>query len=141
VVVGDHHHSHDRHAHDHDHDHQHNHEHDHHHPAPERFTRRGLVGLGIAGGLVPSPSALVVLLSAVALGRTAFGVVLVLGYGIGMALTLMMAGLMLAKVGRTAGGFVRGRLADRYIHALPLLTAALVVVVGCGLALRSASVT
>ena len=58
--------------------------HDHHHGAPvTRVGRRGLVGMGVAGGLVPSPSALVVLLAAVALGRTAFGVLLVLAYGLG----------------------------------------------------------
>jgi ABC-type nickel/cobalt efflux system permease component RcnA len=129
------------HGHDHGHDHAHAHDHGHRHPTTPEFSRRGLVSLGIAGGLVPSPSALVVLLSAVALGRTAFGVVLVLGYGIGMAVTLMGAGLMLAKVGGATSVLVRGRFANRYVHVLPLLTATLVIVVGCGLALRSAALT
>ena len=136
-------HQHD-HPHDHPHGHAHGHDHEHHgdahvheHGTTPGFTKRGLVSLGIAGGLVPSPSALVVLLSAVALGRTAFGVVLVLGYGIGMALTLMSAGLMLAKVGGATSGLLRGRVAERYVHLLPLLTAALFIVVGCGLAARS----
>ena len=54
--------------------------------------------MGVAGGLVPSPSALVVLLGAIALGRTVFGVALVLGYGIGMAATLTAAGLILVLI-------------------------------------------
>jgi ABC-type nickel/cobalt efflux system permease component RcnA len=47
-----------------------------------------LAGMGVAGGLVPSPSALIVLLGATALGRAWFGVVLVVCYGVGMAVTL-----------------------------------------------------
>jgi ABC-type nickel/cobalt efflux system permease component RcnA len=54
--------------------------------------------MGIAGGLVPSPSALIVLLGAVGLGRTAFGVLLVVAYGAGMAATLTAVGLMLVRV-------------------------------------------
>ncbi|MEU0293849.1 nickel transporter, partial [Streptomyces microflavus] len=71
------------------------------HTAPGRTlrtSRSGLIGMGIAGGLVPSPSALVVLLGAVALGRTAFGVLLVIGYGLGMATTLTLAGLLLVRL-------------------------------------------
>jgi nickel/cobalt exporter len=70
----------------------------HSHTPPEGgFSKGGLVGLGVAGGLVPSPSALLVLLAATALGRTAFGVLLVLGYGVGMAGALSVAGLLLVK--------------------------------------------
>src|SRR5262249_31195723 len=88
--IYDHHHGH---SHDHDHHgHSHNHDHDHHgrsHSHPSRQARRlSLVGMGIAGGLVPSPSALIVLLGAVGLGRTAFGVLLVVAYGAGMAAML-----------------------------------------------------
>lgn len=107
------------------------------------FTRKGLIGMGIAGGLVPSPSALVVLLSAIALGRTIFGIVLVVGYGIGMAGTLTLAGVLLVRVrdryqGRAgeAPGRIRA-LAQRWTRWAPYLTAGLVFVVGLGLALRS----
>jgi ABC-type nickel/cobalt efflux system permease component RcnA len=118
------------------------HEHPHEHPHPpgrRRQGRAGLVGMGVAGGLVPSPSALVVLLGAVALGRTAFGVLLVVTYGLGMAATLTAAGLLLVKVRsrydhrfRTLS--IRGA---KLAGATPLMTAALVVVVGLGLATRS----
>lgn len=128
-----------RHDHAQQHDHAHDHQHGHDHGHPHRPQRRlGLVGMGVAGGLVPSPSALVVLLGAIALGRTWFGVLLVLAYGVGMAATLTAAGLLLVKLshrwaGRFAGRFARGRLST----ATPLMTAGLVVVVGLGLAARS----
>ena len=76
--------------------------------APRGFSRRSLVGIGVAGGLVPSPSALVVLLGAIALGRTVFGVLLVLAYGLGMAGVLTAVGLLLvhgrARLERLAPG-------------------------------------
>lgn len=107
------------------------------------MSRRGLVGMGVAGGLVPSPSALIVLLSAVALGRTWFGVVLVAGYGLGMAAVLTLAGVLLVKVRdrlqrRAADSSGRAaRFARRWGRLGPVLTAALVVVVGSGMVIRS----
>lgn len=92
--------------------------------------------MGIAGGLVPSPSALIVLLGAVGLGRTAFGVLLVVAYGVGMAAMLTAAGLVLVRV--------RDRWTSRPRRALvrlaalaPTGTAALVLCVGLGLAGRA----
>ena len=159
--------------HDHDHDHEHEHEHhshtqehtqehphDHeggthkhgmfggrghsHDPSDKAFSRTGLVGLGVAGGLVPSPSALLVLLAATALGRTWFGVFLVLGYGVGMALALCAAGLLLVRLrgrlDRLVGGTRLAR-ADRLLAVLPVLTALLVLAVGVLLALRAAAGT
>ena len=125
------------HDHNHDHAHDHGHGHDHHHPH-RRHRRLGLVGMGVAGGLVPSPSAVVVLLGAIALGRTWFGVLLVLGYGLGMAATLTAAGLLLVRLssgraGRRIAGLASGRLRT----ATPAVTAGLVTVVGLGLAARS----
>jgi nickel/cobalt transporter (NicO) family protein len=94
--------------------------------------------MGVAGGLVPSPSALVVLLGAAALGRTWFGVVLVMTYGMGMAATLTAVGLLLARLaGRWAGRLPRAVASGRLAAATPLMTAAIVVVVGLGLAARS----
>lgn len=94
--------------------------------------------MGMAGGLVPSPSALVVLLGAVALGRTAFGVALVVGYGLGMAATLTAAGLLLVKLSRTTRVALRGRtLGARLAAYTPVGTALLVLTVGLGLAVRS----
>jgi ABC-type nickel/cobalt efflux system permease component RcnA len=131
------HHHHDGHEHDHHHAHGRGHDHGHHHGRP--LSRGGLIGMGVAGGLVPSPSALVVLLGAIALGRTVFGVVLVLGYGVGMAATLIAAGLLLVKMRNRfdrPGMRVRLRWATRLSALMPVLTATLVVVVGLALAGR-----
>jgi len=79
--------------------------------------------------------------AATALGRTTFGVVLVLGYGVGMALALCAAGLLLVrlrgKLDRFAGSPRLAR-ADKILGALPALTALLVITVGLGLAVRAA---
>ncbi|MDG4821389.1 sulfite exporter TauE/SafE family protein [Asanoa sp. WMMD1127] len=115
----------------HHHAHAHGHEHSH---GPGRW---GIAGLGVAGGLVPSPSALVVLLGAIALGRTAFGILLVFAYGLGMAATLTAAGLLLIRVRDRFAG--RLRLLERWRRAWPPATAALIVVVGLGLAGRALS--
>ncbi|MGH8999499.1 MAG: sulfite exporter TauE/SafE family protein, partial [Acidimicrobiia bacterium] len=122
--------------------HHHDHEHMHTPPAArvQPLRSRSVLALGAAGGLVPSPSALVVLLGAIALGRTWFGILLVLGYGVGMALTLMAAGLLLVRARnvlerRLSAG---SRLAAA-ARVLPLATASVVVVVGVGLAGRAAT--
>ena len=141
-----HHHEHAATSTSHGHAHGHDHAHDHgssraaghtHGPAA---GRGGLIGMGVAGGLVPSPSALIVLLASIGLGRTVFGVVLVLAYGVGMAATLTAVGLLLVRL--------RGRLDRRGIQprgarcspgsrrAVPVLTAGLVLLVGLALVAR-----
>ncbi|ARI56806.1 nickel transporter [Streptomyces sp. S8] len=127
-------------------------DHDHHPaktstaPQDARGTSRtGLIGMGIVGGLVPSPSALVVLLGAVALGRTAFGVLLVVGYGLGMAATLTLAGLLLVRLRERIESHDRARtlrhhpLLRRLARTGPVITAILVIAVGLGLTLRAAT--
>ncbi|MFI6039511.1 hypothetical protein ACIBBD_36385 [Streptomyces sp. NPDC051315] len=88
---------------------------------------------------MPSPSALVVLLGAVALSRTSFGVLLVLGYGVGMALTLTSSGLLLSGGGTRLAHFGERRLPAlrRLAPYGTLLTAPAVLTVGVGLTLRS----
>lgn len=98
---------------------------------------RSLVTMGLAGGLVPSPSALVVLLGSTALGHTWFGVSLVLCYGIGMAMTLTAAGLLLLR----AQGFLAARgwafgQDSKLLRVLPVVTAAAVIVIGAALVAR-----
>jgi nickel/cobalt exporter len=133
------HHHDDRHTHDHGHSHEHPHDpHGHPHPHPSRqLGRLSLVGMGIAGGLVPSPSALIVLLGAVGLGRTAFGVLLVLAYGAGMAAMLTAAGLLLVRMRDRWASRPRRSLA-RLAALAPAGTAALVLCVGLGVAGRAA---
>jgi len=135
-------HSHDHdHSHGHDHAHDHDHGHGHHHHHHHRGDGRlGLAGIGIAGGLVPSPSAIVVLLAAIGLGRTAFGVVLVLAYGVGMAATLTAVGLALVAAQRRLGRLPKlPAAAQRLSKLAPAGTATLVMVVGAGVAARAAA--
>src|SRR5262249_54195947 len=101
--------------------------------------RGRLLMLGLVGGLVPSPSALVVLLGAIALGRTWFGILLVVGYGAGMAACLVGLGALLARGGALRGPAGRRRAGRRLRDAVPLLTAAVIVVVGIGLASQAAA--
>lgn len=106
---------------------------------------RSLVAVGFAGGLVPSPSALVVLLGGIALGRIWFGVLLVLAYGIGMALALVGTGIVFVRArGRIERWSAARSLAGRrtggaltVVRMLPLFTAGLVVVIGAGLAAQA----
>ena len=126
-----------------DHHHHGHGRHHHHRPGPPgvtgpRMSRWTLMAMGAAGGVVPIPSALVVLLGAIALGRPWFGVALVIGYGVGMAATLVGAGLVLARFRSTIDrrwGAGAGRAG--VVRALPVVTASLVVVAGLGLALQA----
>ena len=120
--------------------------HGHQHPGSgERRAQRPaasrgrLLAMGLVGGLVPSPSALVVLLGAVALGRTWFGVLLVICYGAGMAACLVGLGALLARGGMLLRRADGNRAVRRLSHALPLLTALVIVVVGVGLASQAAA--
>ncbi len=127
-----------RHRHAHHHAHQHGHPHDHHHHGKTHHHhhhhhdgRRNLTVLGIAGGLVPSPTALVVLLGAAALGRLWLGIVLILFYGLGMAATLTAAGLLLLRI--------RDRWAWLGRLTVPAeATGSIIILLGFGLAARAA---
>jgi ABC-type nickel/cobalt efflux system permease component RcnA len=114
------------------------HEHGHAHNGVGALSMRrsGLLTVGFAGGLVPSPSALVVLLGAIALHRVWFGIVLVLLYGLGMASALVGTGLALSRL-RVRLRSVRGARAMRVAAALPLVTSVAIVILGGTLALRA----
>ncbi|OKJ95235.1 nickel transporter [Streptomyces sp. CB03234] len=131
------------HTHEHGHGHEHgDHGHSHSHlpPAP---GLRGVILLGLAGGLVPSPSAVVVLIGAAALGQAWFGFLLVLAYGAGVALTLAGAGLAVVRLWDTTTRRLarrpQGRVFTLAHRSAPLATAAVVLALGCGLVLRGAA--
>ncbi|MFB4270583.1 hypothetical protein [Nonomuraea sp. GTA35] len=99
-----------------------------------------MAALAVAGGLVPSPSALVVLLGAMALGRTVFGVMTVVCHGLGMALTLLLAALVLRRLGDLAlpGRLRRLRPYSAAMTATLVLLVLLVLLnVGTGMTLRA----
>ncbi|MFH9014277.1 nickel transporter [Streptomyces sp. NPDC017943] len=159
------------HGHEHDHPHPHGHHHDHDHDSshdgrhpdhhahgvvhthggfthshPVAPTLRGTVLMGFAGGLVPSPSAVVVLVGAAALGQAWFGLLLVVAYGVGLALTLTAAGYAVVKAG---SGMTRllerrprwtaGPVAALVRRTAPLGSAFAVVVLGAGLVFKGAA--
>jgi ABC-type nickel/cobalt efflux system permease component RcnA len=116
------------------HDHGHRAHHDH---APARARRRTLVALGAVGGLTPSPTALVVLLGTLAVGRPVAGLLAVLAFGAGMALTLVGAGLIAVLLGRRAAGLAAARgIPARWLALVPRLAGVAVVCAGLFLAAR-----
>jgi ABC-type nickel/cobalt efflux system permease component RcnA len=121
-------HAHDRHHHPHDHDHDHDHDHGH------GYGRGGLLGVGVAAGLLPCPSALVVLLSAIALHRVGFGLALIVAFSLGLAATITAIGL-LAVLARRAFG--RLSLDGRLVRTLPAASALLILAVGIGITVNA----
>ncbi|WP_344387846.1 sulfite exporter TauE/SafE family protein [Streptomyces vastus] len=146
------------HTHGHKHGHAHGREHSHanhthththggfthtHEVAP---TVRGTILLGFAGGLVPSPSAVVVLVGAAALGKAWFGFLLVLAYGVGLALTLTAAGVAVVKLGSGVSRLLEngprwtgGPVAALVRRNVALGSAFVVVALGAGLVLQGAA--
>ncbi len=103
--------------------------------AGETVTWRSLLALGVSGGLVPCPSALVLLLAAVALNKTAFGMVLVGAFSFGLAITLTIVGLIFLWA---RNRLPKARLGSRWTQLLPVASAALITVLGLFLCLGAA---
>jgi len=143
------------HGHDHDHDHDHDHAHDviqdshtttpahaaalmhshggsaHSHLPPgalsDKISWRSLLALGISGGLVPCPSAMVLLLAAVALNKTAYGLLLVVAFSVGLATTLTAVGLTFLYA---RNRFRRPAASSRWPQLLPVASAAAITLIG-----------
>jgi nickel/cobalt transporter (NicO) family protein len=117
--------------------------HHHHHPHhPERIGWRGLAAMGASAGLVPCPSALVVLLAAIAQHQVALGLVLILAFSAGLAATLTVLGLVVVSAGRALGrlpGSGSHPSLGGAVAALPTASALAIVAVGCLLTLRALS--
>jgi nickel/cobalt exporter len=117
-----------RRAHAHGHDHQHNHHHDH------DLSPRSLIAVGVSGGLLPCPSALVVLLGAISLHRIGFGMLLVVAFSAGLALTITGIGL-LAVLARSA--FRRLSFEGRLVSLLPAVSALVILAAGVAMTLHA----
>jgi nickel/cobalt exporter len=142
-----HHHGHDHpheHAHGQTHDHGHSHDHGHvhshggrphSHDVPDHITWKGLIGMGAAAGLIPCPSALVVLLGAIAQHQIGLGLILILAFSLGLATTLTVLGLTVVHARRV---ITRLRIPARLTTALPAASAA--VIVGVGVVLTAQAV-
>lgn len=120
-------------THRHDHDHvRHHHAHDHHHDPP---TRGSLLSLGVSGGLVPCPEALVVLMISISLRRIGFGLAILVAFSLGLAAVLISFGVAMVLAApalkRLSG---EGPLA----RALPVTSAVIVTLLGLAIALQAA---
>ena len=107
---------------------------DHDHAHAPASGPRALVALGLAGGLVPSASAVVLLLAAIATRHTELGVVLVLAFGLGMAAMLVGVGLALVAATRA---IARMRIVPRAVAYAPAFAAVVVLLFGIGLTAQS----
>jgi len=102
-------------------------DHSHHsHPDPRPISRRGLVALAVAGGILPSPTAFVVLTGAVAAHRVGYGLALIFSFSVGLAASLMVVGLLALR----ARAVLTRSLAGRWMGVIPILSA--LVIVGFG---------
>jgi nickel/cobalt transporter (NicO) family protein len=115
------------------HHHQHGH-HDHDHHGPEDLTWRGLLGMGASAGLIPCPSALVVLLAAIAQHQVALGLLMIVAFSLGLAGTLSGLGLLVVLGGRMAS---RLRVPPVLSTALPAVSALVIVAAGFVLTVRA----
>jgi ABC-type nickel/cobalt efflux system permease component RcnA len=132
------------HSHDHSHDdlrepltHSHGgREHTHLPPGADgsRVTWRSLLALGVSGGLIPCPSALVLLLGAISIDRLEFGMVLVVAFSFGLAVVLTAIGLALVYARRF---FERHSFVPRVPRLLPAVSALVVCIAGVAIMLES----
>lgn len=108
--------------------------HHHHHHHEHDLSRRSLIAVGVSGGLLPCPSALVVLLAAISLHRIGFGLLLIFAFSAGLALTITTIGLV-AVLARTA--FRRLTLEGRALSLLPALSAVVILAAGAAMTLHA----
>jgi ABC-type nickel/cobalt efflux system permease component RcnA len=130
-----------RHAGAHDHAGEHAHDHDHgapghrhpHEPSAEgALSRKGLVALALAGGILPAPSALIVMLASIDAHRVVFGLALVLSFSAGLATALIAVGMGAMR----ARDVVARRLSTFWGRLVPVLSASAILGVGAFLSLR-----
>ena len=128
----------DAHGRDYEHGSKHEHEHRHDHGIIDnagRLTRRGVTALAFAGGILPAPSALLVMLGAIQAHRVAYGLSLVAAFSAGLAVALLVVGLGALR----AREAVARRLSERAAFLMPLVSAAAILLAGVFLTVRAAS--
>ena len=148
-------HSHDHHGHAHEHAHHHGygHERDHqhgshthrhspahsHHEVQNKASLRELLTLGVSGGIVPCPAALVVLLSAVSMNRVGFGLLLIVAFSAGLAAVLLGIGVLMVYARQSMLGLQsEGKWITRW---LPITSSAFIVLFGLALTWQALQTT
>jgi len=113
--------------------HTHGHTHHHHHEH-KALSRRSLVAVGVTGGLLPCPSALVVLLAAISLHRVAFGMLLIVAFSAGLALSITGIGLVAVFAKQV---FKRASFEGRLVRLLPAASALVILAAGLAMTVRA----
>jgi ABC-type nickel/cobalt efflux system permease component RcnA len=128
-------------AHDHDHDHVHSHDsgaagHTHLPPGTDgsEITWRSLLALGISGGIMPCPSALIVMLAAISMNRVGYGLVLIVAFSLGLACALTAAGLAFVYGGKLLSKIPSS---GKFMRALPAVSALVISGFGAAICYRS----
>lgn len=143
----DHEHSQDHdHEHEHDHNHSHAHTHEpqqththshggrpHSHVPPGDITLGSLLSLGAAGGMVPCPTALTVLLISVSVGRIPLGLAMIGVFSLGLALVLVLIGILTVTASRYTTIFASKR---AWVERLPVFSAGLIMIIGTAIAVN-----
>jgi ABC-type nickel/cobalt efflux system permease component RcnA len=125
-----------------DHHHNHHHSHancqpptaNHHHHHEHDLTTKGIVAMGASAGLIPCPSALVVLLGAIAQHQIALGLLLITMFSLGLAGTLTGLGLAVVYARKRT---TRLNVSSRLVTALPAVSALVILGAGCLLTARA----
>jgi ABC-type nickel/cobalt efflux system permease component RcnA len=112
----------------------HHHEHDHVHDHVHEVSTRSLVAMGASAGLIPCPSALVVLLAALSQHQVGLGLVLITAFSLGLAATISGIGVVVVYSRNLLSRFDFG---GRAATALPAVSALVIVVVGCVLTAKA----
>jgi nickel/cobalt exporter len=106
----------------------------HHHMPEGPVTPQALLALGVSGGIVPCPSALVVLLAAVALHRIAYGLLLIGAFSLGLAAVLVGIGLLVVHARRWLDRFT---VSAALLRRVPVASAAVITLIGVALVIRA----
>jgi ABC-type nickel/cobalt efflux system permease component RcnA len=116
-------------------------EHGHHHPHDHALepTWKGLAGMGISAGLIPCPTALVVLLAAISQEQVGLGLILIVAFSLGLAATIVALGLLVVSARQAASALgKRLRVPQAAVAALPVLSTLVILGVGLALTLSAA---
>jgi nickel/cobalt transporter (NicO) family protein len=127
------------HVHSHSHPHESSHDrpdadHEPHGPRRRSLSRRELLALAVSGGILPSPTALVVLTGSIAAHRVAYGLSLIAAFSLGLATALVGIGLVSLR----ARSIVSRRLSGSLAGWMPIASAALIMVFGLAFTARAA---
>ena len=115
-------------------EHPHDHKHGDSHPPQEKVNLSSLLLLGISGGMVPCPAALVVLLAAIAMHRIIFGLSLIFAFSVGLAVVLILIGILVIK---STKFMLKSKTEAKWIRILPVLSACIIMLIGIGIVLNA----